>query len=73
MNVSCDDAAVIYARACRAWYGRSALRVVTGKVDELRRRGDADGVAAWTKVAAVLSQAKSPKGDRPEKAHARLY
>jgi hypothetical protein len=71
MNVTCDDAAVIYARACR--YGRSALRVVTGKVDELRRRGDADGVAAWTKVAAVLLQAKSPNADRPEKAHARLY
>jgi hypothetical protein len=49
------------------------LRIVTGKVDELRRRGDADGVAAWTKVAAVLSQAMSPNGDRPEKAHARLY
>ena len=73
MNVSYDDAMIIYARACRAWYGRRALRVVTRKLDELRRRGDAEGVAAWAKVAAVLSQAKSGDANRPEMAGARLY
>jgi hypothetical protein len=58
MNITLDDAALIYARACRAWYGRSALRVVTTKINELKRRGDASGVVAWSKVAAVLSQPK---------------
>ena len=72
MSVSYDDA-TIYARACRAWYGRRALRVVSRKLDELRRRGDADGVAAWAKVAAVLSQARHRDGDPTEVAGAKLY
>lgn len=55
MNVSSDDAAFIYARACAAWYGRRAPRIVMNRVSELRRRGDLDGVQAWTKVADKLS------------------
>ena len=73
MNVSYDEAMIIYARACRAWYGRRALRVVTQKLDELRVQGDADGVAAWTRVAALLSQVKGSKAGRSEAAGARLY
>jgi len=55
MHITQDDAALIYARVCRAWYGRRALRVVADKVNELKRRGDTDGVAAWNKVAAALA------------------
>jgi hypothetical protein len=73
MHVSHDDAAAIYARACRAWYGKRALRVVTSKVDELQRRGDAGGVAAWARVAIVLSQAKKSHRDRLDDARGKLY
>jgi hypothetical protein len=55
MHVSRDDAAAIYARACRAWYGKRAPRIVKKRIEELRRSGDLGGVAAWTDVADKLS------------------
>jgi hypothetical protein len=73
MQVSNDDAAAIYARACRAWYGRRALSVVTSKVHELQQRGDARGVAAWAKVAVVLSQIKKSHHERGGRVHGKLY
>jgi hypothetical protein len=74
MHVSSDDAAVMYARACRAWYGRRALRVVTSKMQELEMRGDAGGAAAWAKVAVVLSQPRKPAHERRDVVdHGRLY
>jgi len=73
MHVSNEDAAAIYARACRAWYGRRALRVVTSKVHELQRRGDAGGVAAWARVADVLSRTKKSCYDRQDEALGKLY
>ena len=74
MQVSSDDAAMMYARACRAWYGRRALRVVTSKMRELQQRGDAGGAAAWAKVAIVLSQTKKSQHERQDVVdHGRLY
>ncbi len=55
MNANIDEAAVIYARACAAWYGRRAPRIIMTRVSELRQSGDLDGVRAWTKVADKLS------------------
>jgi hypothetical protein len=56
MYVSDEDAAVIYARACRAWYGKRAAGVVKKRIEELRRAGDIKGVVAWSQVADKLSQ-----------------
>jgi hypothetical protein len=55
MYASLDDATAIYARACRAWYGRSAPRIVKKRIEELKRAGDAKGVEAWTEVANKLT------------------
>jgi hypothetical protein len=55
MHVSPDDAAAIYARACRAWYGGRAPRIVKKRIEELRRAGDVEGVEAWRLVAEKLS------------------
>jgi hypothetical protein len=55
MNATPDEAAAIYARACRAWYGKRAPRIVKRRIDELRRAGDHEGVDAWKQVAAKLS------------------
>jgi hypothetical protein len=55
MHVSPDDAAAIYARACRAWYGGRAPRIVKKRIEELRRAGDLEGVEAWRLVAEKLS------------------
>ena len=55
MYASLDDAAAIYARACRAWYGKRAPRIVKKRIEELKRAGDAKGVEAWTQVADKLT------------------
>jgi hypothetical protein len=54
MYVSPDDAAAMYARVCRAWYGMRAPRIVKKRIEELRRAGDLGGVAAWSLVAEKL-------------------
>jgi predicted NBD/HSP70 family sugar kinase len=56
MHITSEDAVVMYARACRAWYGPRAPRVVADKIEELRRAGDHSGIMAWSKVAEKLSQ-----------------
>ena len=55
MYASLDDATAIYARACRAWYGKRAPRIVKKRIEELKRAGDAKGVEAWTQVADKLT------------------
>jgi hypothetical protein len=64
MDVNIDDAAFMYARACRAWYGKRATRIVRGRASELAKRGDNKGAAVWTKVADHLSRL-----DRPDRRH----
>jgi hypothetical protein len=54
MHVSPVEAAQIYAKACKAWYGARAHRVVLKRVQEMRTRGDRSGIAAWEQVAAAL-------------------
>jgi hypothetical protein len=44
VNITSDDAAVVYARACWVWYGPKAARVVRTRIEELRRVGDRAGV-----------------------------
>jgi len=54
MHVSPVEAAKIYARACKAWYGPRAHRIVLKRVQEMRTRGDRSGIKAWEQVAAAL-------------------
>jgi hypothetical protein len=49
----------MYARACRAWYGPRAPRIVRSKIEELQRAGDPGGVRAWSQVADQLLQLHS--------------
>jgi hypothetical protein len=54
MNSTSEEAAIMYARACRAWYGPNALHIVTSKIEELQRADDLDGVRVWTQIAEQL-------------------
>ena len=56
MKITHDEAAEMYARACRAWYGPRADGIVHKKIKQLERKGDRSGVAAWTAVAHQLSR-----------------
>jgi hypothetical protein len=50
MPINKDQAAEMYARACRAWYGLRAKKIVRNKIKELQQKGDVDGVRAWSEV-----------------------
>jgi hypothetical protein len=56
MPINKDQAAHMYARACRAWYGLRAKNVVRNKIKELQQKGDLDGARAWSEVEDHLSR-----------------
>jgi len=55
MFVTAEEAAAMYARACRRWYGAKATSVVNSQIRALMAKGDRKGVAAWRRVAAALN------------------
>ena len=54
MHFTEDDAAFMYARACRAWYGRK--HVVSKRIRELQQARDEAGVRIWNRVAGQLAR-----------------
>jgi hypothetical protein len=61
MFVTEEEAAAMYARACRSWYGAKAKSVVKSRIRELREKGDDKGVNAWRKVADALERDEKAK------------
>jgi hypothetical protein len=59
MRVTEQQAASMYARACRAWYGRRAPRVVKDTIKRLRAANDESGVRMWTLIAEALPDARA--------------
>jgi hypothetical protein len=58
MFVTDEEAAQMYARACRSWYGLRALSVVNSQIERLRAKSDKKGVAAWERVAKHLEDSQ---------------
>ena len=56
MFVSDEEAAAMYARWCRNWYGVNAKSVVKSKIRTLMAKGDRKGVRAWQQVADALER-----------------
>ena len=54
MFVSDEEAAAMYARWCRNWYGVNAKSVVKSKIRTLMAKRDRKGVRAWQQVADAL-------------------
>jgi hypothetical protein len=54
--VTDEEAAEIYANACRSWYGAKAKSVVKAKIRALRAKGDHKGVVAWKRVQQALER-----------------
>ena len=54
MQVTELEAASMYARACRAWYGWRAQKVVKGEIKRLKAANDGSGVRMWTLVGEQL-------------------
>ena len=59
MFVSEEEAAAMYARWCRSWYGARARSVVNSKIRTPMARGDRKGVEAWQQVARALESQKA--------------
>jgi hypothetical protein len=64
MFVTEDEAAAIYARASRSWYGPKAKSVAKSKVRSLRAKGDDKGVIAWQRVVDSLEREHTAKVSR---------
>jgi hypothetical protein len=67
MRVTEQQAASMYARACRAWYGRRASKVVKDTIKQLRAANDESGVRMWTLIAEALPDTRTqpPLTGRP--------
>jgi hypothetical protein len=50
MFVTEEEAAEMYARACRRWYRDEAKSIVNSKIGALKAKGDHKGVKAWARV-----------------------
>jgi ribosomal protein L18E len=51
----------MYARACRAWYGRRAPRIIKETIKRLHAANDETGVRIWTLVAEQLASARNER------------
>jgi hypothetical protein len=56
MFVTEEEAAEIYAKACRSWYRGEAKAIVNSKIRVLEAKGDNKGVRAWTQVRRSLER-----------------
>jgi hypothetical protein len=59
VRIDLDDAIKIYADVCCAWYGGRARNVALRRMQELRRRGDWEGVKVWEQLASELALRES--------------
>jgi hypothetical protein len=64
MFVSDEEAAAMYARWCRNWYGVNAKSVVKSKIRTLMAKGDRKGLGPGNK-SQTLSNTKPPRFVRP--------
>jgi hypothetical protein len=55
VQIELPDAIKMYAKACRAWYGSGARKVALRRVQELRVKGDLEGVKVWEQLATELT------------------
>jgi hypothetical protein len=60
MYLTLDDAIAMYARACRAWYGKKAVSVIMKTATECRQRGDLEGEVVWGRVAESIPTIGEP-------------
>jgi hypothetical protein len=64
MWIELDEAIQIYAKALRARQGRLARKSVLRTIQDLRAKGDEEGVQVWEKLAAELNSSESAR-DNP--------
>jgi hypothetical protein len=63
MQITADEAAFVYARACRSWYGRGARRMIMSQMEELRHAGDPRALKICKLIAEELSKLDAERRD----------
>jgi hypothetical protein len=63
MLVTADEAAFVYARACRSWYGRGARRMIMSQMEELRNAGDPRALKICKLIAEELAKLDAERRD----------
>jgi hypothetical protein len=63
MQVTADEAANVYARACRSWYGGGARRMIMSQMEELRHAGDPRAMRICKLIAEELSKLDAERRD----------
>jgi len=58
--LSLNDAIYVYARACRAWYGRKAAANALQAAANCRRRRDFEGERVWKRVSEEVEKIGDP-------------
>ena len=61
MWITQDEAVVMFARYCRARFGKTASQQVRAKATALKKRGDIEGHAIWNKVADEIDKRPNPE------------
>ena len=73
MFVTEDEAAAMYARASRSWYGPKAKLVAKAKVRSLRAKGDHKGTIAWQRVVDALEREHKAQVSRSRRPTTKFY
>jgi hypothetical protein len=61
MWITQDEAVVMFARYCRARFGKPACEQVRAKAHALKMRGDMEGHDVWNKVADEIDRTHKHK------------
>ena len=61
MWISRHEAVAIFARYCRARFGRSSSLHVRARAQALKRRGDIEGHQVWDRVADEIEKQEQPR------------
>jgi hypothetical protein len=59
MLITSDQAVSMFARYCRARFGKKAVQKVRATAKTLQKRGDAQGHDVWNRVADEIEKNKS--------------
>jgi hypothetical protein len=63
MQITADEAAFVYARAYRSWYGGRARRMLMSQMEELRRGDDPRALRICKLIAEELSKLDTEQRD----------
>jgi hypothetical protein len=56
MTITLEEAILMYARACRAWWRHNAASQAAMKAKECARSDDQEGVGVWLRVKAEVER-----------------